>query len=64
MDVLAVGEPEVAPTMTDDDVFALIDGIDFSDTGADFAEVVWLTSGQPIVWPMRLHVHGNDCARA
>lgn len=19
---------------------------------------------QPVVWPMRLHVHGNDCGRA
>lgn len=34
----------------------------------DALDIVWwvdeLGQVQPVVWPLRLHVHGNDCGRA
>jgi hypothetical protein len=34
----------------------------------DALEIIWLIQSknevQPIVWPMRLHKHNNDCGRA
>jgi hypothetical protein len=38
-------------------VFVMLDGLEFEDTGADHAEVIWLRTPrgvQAVVWPMRL----------
>lgn len=40
--------------MTEADVFAMVEGVKVRSTGADHYRVVWLTPGQPTIWPMRL----------
>lgn len=49
-----------------DDLDTVLNGI-LKDDDVDVFETVWLrtpSGAQAVIWPMRLHRHGQDCARA